>query len=202
MSPRLLAATLVLVSVAAFAAEPAKTKGKGGQKLEKLDLGLGNFTDLPKGDDLKKAEPKKAVDSPSVMPSSATYTVVKVVHGRGFTRSATGATPTSPFDAVPLSSSMVTDKFSTVVRVKCPQKLTASIEVAIFDQRGDSVMSSSPGTLHFRGGKSDEVDWTVDWEPTTVRAPGDYQFKVTVNGKDAGSFPLKMAEAAPAAPPK
>lgn len=165
--------------------------------MEKLDLGLGNFTELPKGTDLKKAEPKKEADSPTVMPSSAQYTVVKVVHGKSFTRSATGATSATPFDAVPLSSTMMTDKFSSVVRVKCPQKLNAAITVSIIDPRGDSIMSAD-GNLAFRGSKQDEVDWTVEWDPTPVRAAGDYKFQVQVNGEILGSFPLKMAESAPA----
>jgi hypothetical protein len=198
MSLRTLAIAVVVLAGAAFAADAKKDPKKpSGQKMEKLDLGLGNFGELPKGNELKRAEQKKEQDSPSVMPSSATYTVVKVVHGRSFNRTATGAVPTSPFDAVPLSSANVTEKFSTVVRVKCPQKLNASIEVAIFDPRGDSVMSAPPSTLQFRGSKSDEVDWTVDWEPTSVRGPGEYQFRVTVNGADIGSFPLKLVAEAP-----
>jgi hypothetical protein len=197
MSPKLLSLALVLVSVSAFAADAAKDKGKPkGQKMEKLDLGLGNFGELPKGTDLKKAEPKKEADSPTVMPSSAQYTVVKVVHGRSFVRSATGATSASPFEAVPLSSTMMTDKFSSVVRVKCPQKLNAAITVSIIDPRGDSIMSAD-GNLAFRGSKQDEVDWTVEWDPTPVRGPGDYKFQVQVNGEILGSFPLKMAESAP-----
>lgn len=188
MSPRILTVALLGFSFVAGAAEPKK------QKLEKLDLGLGNFQEIPKGTELKKAEPKKEQDSPSVMPSSATYSVVRVVHGRSFIRSAAGAQPASAFDAVPLSGSMVTEKFSSVVRVKCPQKLNAAIEVQIIDPRGDSVMSAD-GNLAFRGTKADEVEWTVDWEPTPMRGPGDYKFKVMVNGQDMGSFPLKMAEA-------
>lgn len=197
MSARLLTVALLAFAVPALAAE-SKDKGKGkpsGQKMEKLDLGLGNFGEIPKGTELKKAEPKKEADSPSVMPSSATYTVVKVAHGKAFSRSPAGAVPVGGFEGVPLSSAMVTDKFSTVVRVKCPQKLNASIEVAIFDPRGDSVMSAPPSTLQFRGSKSDEVEWTVDWEPTSVRGPGEYQFKVSVNGQDIGSYPLKFIEA-------
>lgn len=195
MSTRLLTVALLVVAVPALAADPKGKSKTGGQKLEKLDLGLGNFGELPKGTDLKKAEPKKEADSPSVMPSSATYTVVKVSHGRAFNRTPAGAVPVGGFEGVALSSAMVTDKFSTVVRVKCPQKLNASIEVAIYDPRGDSVMSAPPSTLQFRGSKSDEVEWTVDWEPTTVRGPGDYQFKVSVNGQDIGSYPLKFVEA-------
>jgi hypothetical protein len=200
MSPRLLGVTLALIAASAFSAEPAKDKSKPkGQKMEKLDLGLGNFTEIPKGTDLKKAEPKKEADSPTVMPSAAVYTVVKVVHGKSFTRSATGASPAAPFDAVPLSATMMTDKFSSVVRVKCPQKLNAGIQVAIIDARGDSIMSAD-GNLAFRGTKQEEVDWTVEWEPTPVRGPGEYKFQVQVNGEILGTFPLKMAESAP--PPK
>jgi hypothetical protein len=197
MSLRTLAFCAVVLAGTAHAADAAKNKKSTGQHMEKLDLGLGNFGDLPKGTDLKKSEPKKEQDSPSVMPSSATYTVVKVTHGKSFNRGPNGATAAQPFDAVPLSPSMVTDKFSTVVRVKCPQKLNASIEVAIYDPRGDTAMSAPPSTLYFRGNKTDEVEWTIDWEPTTVRGPGTFQFKVTVNGQDIGSFPLKFEQAAP-----
>jgi hypothetical protein len=192
MSPRLLPLALLLIALPGLAAAPKK---KSSGQFDKLDLGLGSVGgEIPKGAELKKAEPKKEADSPTVMPTSASYTVVKVVHGKGFTRTAAGAVPNPAWEGVPLSSSMVTDKFSTVVRVKCPQKLNASIEVAIFDPRGDSVMSAPPSTLHFRGSKTDEVDWTIDWEPTSVRGPGEYKFRVTVSGQDIGDFPIKFVE--------
>lgn len=202
MNPRLLALTCCVLATAAGAADSKKDKPKG-QKLEKIDLGLGNFKDLPKGGEMQKAEEKKVQDTPTIMPSSAQYSVVRVVHGKSFTRTAAGVQAAGAFEGVQLSNTNppMTDKFSSVVRVKCPQKLDSGIEVAILDPRGDTVMSAS-GNITFRGTKSDEVEWTVDWDPSPVRSGGEFKLLVRVANEVMGTYPVKMIEAPPPAPKK
>jgi len=60
--------------------------------------------------------------------------------------------------------------------------------------RGDVLMSST-GNLTFRGTKGDEVDYTIDWDPTPCRGGGDYTMMVRIGGQEMGSFPMKFAEA-------
>jgi hypothetical protein len=166
-----------------------KLKGSVKQSAPKIDLGLPAFGALPKGDDLKKVEEKPAQDGPTVTSGQATYTIVSVQHGKGFIRSPTGSKPSAPYPAVVAAGSpLMTEKFSSVVRVKAPDKKSTSIEVAVLDPRGDTVMDAS-GTLTF---KNDETDWTVDWEPTGIRAAGDFQVLVRIGGNPLGTFPLKV----------
>jgi hypothetical protein len=93
---------------------------------------------------------------------------------------------------------LTTEKFSTAIRVKSPQRVNARIEIAIVDFRGDMVMSSA-GELRFRGAKGDEVDYTVDWDPVPWRAAGDraagdFQVVVRVAGQPMGLWPLTLVE--------
>ena len=126
-------------------------------------------------------------------PAGATYSVVKVMHGKSFSRTAAGAQPTGPFDGVKLAGAPpVSEKFTTIVRVKCPQKVNTSIDVAILDARGETLMEVSGGQLNFKGLKDDEVDYTVDWDPTTMNGAGEYQALVRVGGNPMGSTPIKM----------
>ena len=90
----------------------------------------------------------------------------------------------------------MTEKFSTVVRVKAPEKKNTSIEIAILDPRGDTVMDAQ-GQLTF---KSEEADWTVDWDPTGLRNVGDFQVLVRIGGNPLGTFPLKIEAKADAKP--
>ena len=184
---RTLTLAAVLLSISALAAD--KKKG------EKIDLGIPSFGNIPKGDNLEKPKDKKPTGGePSPSSPSAIYSVVKVVHGKSFTRSATGATPTIAFEAVTASGNpLTTEKFSTVVRVKNAEKKSADITVNIIDPRGESVMDAS-GTVTFRGSKTDEMDYTIDWDPTGIRAAGDFQVMVKVAGQMLGTFPLKVVE--------
>jgi hypothetical protein len=166
-----------------------KLKGSVKQSAPKIDLGLPAFGAIPRGDDLKKVEEKPTQDGPTVTAGQATYTIVSVQHGKGFVRTPTGSRPSAPYPAVTADGSpLMTEKFSSVVRVKAPDKKSTSIEVAVLDPRGDTVMDAS-GTLTF---KNDETDWTVDWEPTGIRAAGDLQVLVRIGGNPLGTFPLKV----------
>jgi hypothetical protein len=163
-----------------------------------FDLGLGTqtFGEIPKGADLNKRHADDSMDGPTVTASNAVYSVVRIQHAKSFIRgpsgavAATGAMETLPLSGKPLS----TEKFTTVIRIKSPQRSAASIELAIVDARGDTLMSSS-GNLSFRGTKGDEVDYTIDWDPTPCRAAGTFQLTVRVGGQDLGNWPIAFAEA-------
>jgi hypothetical protein len=113
------------------------------------------------------------------------------VHGKSFIRSPEGAKAATPFPQVTVTANpYMTEKFSSVVRVKSPAKKNARIEVAILDQRSDTVMEAS-GELRF--GTGDEAEWQVDWEPSGIRNPGEFQVLVRIGGNPLGTFPLKVA---------
>ena len=189
---RIFVALALALPIAAGAAD-AKKKPAGN----KVDLNLPTFGAIPKGDGIEKPKAEKVGDSPSVTPSSASYTVVRVSHGKGFIRGAGGATPTGGgLSSIPASGNpLTTEKFTTVVRVKSPQRVNAPIELMILDPRGDTALSAS-GEVNFRGVKQDEVDYTVDWDPTPVRSAGQFQVMVRIAGQVMGTFPVKVEEPA------
>lgn len=166
-----------------------KLKGSVKQSAPKIDLGLPAFGSIPKGDDVKRVDEKPQQEGPTITSGQASYNIVSVQHGKGFIRSPTGSRPSAPFTAVTAAGTpLMTEKFSSVVRVKAPDKKSTSIEVAVLDPRGDTVMDAS-GTLTF---KNDETDWTVDWEATGIRTVGDFQVLVRIGGNPLGTFPLKI----------
>ena len=197
MSVRLLQMIVVLACAFAFGADSKKDAAK--LKGQKLDLGLPKtFNAIPTGEGLEKPKEKTTQAGPTTNSNDAQYVVVSVVHGKSFLRTATGAKPSSPFEQVPTEGNPpTTEKFSTVVRVRCISKVNASIDVVILDPRSDTLMEAS-GQLLFRAQKDPELDWTVDWERTQLpRGTGTYQVLVRVAGQPMGTFPLKIAE-----PPK
>ncbi len=185
--------SLALVSQAA---DP-KLKGSKKETAPKLDLGIPTFKDIPNQKLEKPKETPEAQQSPSGTRLDEGYTVVRVLHGKGFMRAPDGARPSTPFPQVTVSGNpLATEKFSSVIRVKSPAKKNTRIEVAILDQRGDTVMEAS-GEIRF--GNGDEAEWQVDWEPTGVRNPGEFQVLVRIGGNPLGTFPLKVVAAS--APP-
>lgn len=196
MGMRLFAAVSVgLIGCAAFAAAP-KGKSDAGTGKQKLDLGLPkSFNALPSGEDMEKPKEKATQQAPTTTTSNAEYSVVRVVHGKSFLRTPEGAKAAAPFEQVPTEGNPpTTEKFSTVVRVRCTQKTNAPIDVVILDPRSDTLMEAS-GEIHFRGAKEMEVDYTVDWERTQLpRGTGAYQVLIRVGGAPLGTFPLKIAD--------
>ena len=189
----------VLLSLVTFAqAKPEpKLKGTMKQSAPKLDLGIPKFDAIPKGDDMKHVQEKAPTERAVTAPGVAPYTVVSVQHGKGFVRTPTGSKPSAPYPAVMASGNpLMTEKFTTVVRVKAPEKKNTSIEIAVLDPRGDTVMDAQ-GQLTF---KSEEADWTVDWDPTGLRSVGDFQVLVRIGGNPLGTFPLKIEAKADAKP--
>lgn len=166
----------------------------GADKKPKLDLGLKVETgDIPKGDGMAAPKEKKQTHESSQTPVDVSWTVVKVQHGKSFMRGPNGATSTAPYEVQGSGNPFMTEKFTTVVRVKCPQKLNAPIELAVLDSRGNSMMEGS-GTVYFRGEKTDESDYTLDWDPTPLRGPGEYSLLVKVAGNVIGTFPFKIVD--------
>jgi hypothetical protein len=182
--------TVLLLAVPASAADTGASKSGKKAGAPKLDLGVRSFEALPKAEQVEKPKPVVAPAAEAKALDTA-YTLVRVVHGKGFIRSPDGARPTSAMTQVLVTGSpLETERFSTVVRVKNPAKRSARVEVAIVDSRGDTAMEAS-GELLFKGV---ETEWSVDWEPTTVRAAGEFQVQVKVSGDLLGSFPIKFAD--------
>lgn len=185
----------VLCTGLSLAADPpkgdAKLKGTKKQAAPKLDLDMRDFGALPTDTKLEKSKPKQDAMQTKDSPVEEGYSVVRVVHGKSFIRTADGAKASAPFEQVTIEKN-TSEKFSSVVRVKHPGKKDTRIEVVVLDYRGDTVMEAS-GALYFRGAA--ETEWTVDWEPTGVRGPGDFQVLVRIAGNPLGTFPIKFAEA-------
>jgi hypothetical protein len=185
---------VALLALAMLAAASAWAADAGTAKPGKFDLGIPTFGDIPKGNDLNKPKAHDTSDGPTVTSAGAAYSVVKIQHARAFARTATGSVPMGALEAIPLSGKpLSTEKFTTVVRIKSPQRASASIDLNVVDSRGDLLMSSS-GQLTFRGTKGDEVDYAIDWDPTPCRAGGDFEVQVRVGGQALGSYPLKLVE--------
>lgn len=189
MSRGLIAAVVALAAVALAEDKSPKLKGSMKATAPKIDLGLPTFGALPSSDGIKKAEDKPVADRPTTTSGQANYAVVSVQHGKAFVRMPTGSKPSAPFTSVAATGNpLLTEKFTTVVRIKSPDKKGTSIEVMVLDPRGDTVMDAT-GELTF---KSDEADWTVDWDPTAVRTGGAFQVLVRIGGNPLGTFPLTI----------
>lgn len=191
MRVRSLAALVLLGAGLAVAAPPKK-----GQK---LDLGLPkSFNALPSGEGMEKPKEKATQQEATTTTTNLEYSVVRVTHGKTFTRTPEGAKSATPYEQVATDGNPpTTEKFSTVVRVKCTQKVNAPIDVVILDPRNDTLMEAS-GEIFFRGSKEAEVDYTVDWERTQLpRGTGNYQVLIRVAGAPLGTFPLKIADPPP-----
>ena len=176
MKRALLFGSLVVATLASAGADGGVKKSK----VKAPDFEIPSFGAIPKGDDLTRPEEKALPDGPSVTDTNPTYSLVKVQH--------------SPSEPIALSGNPLTsERFSTVVRVKCPERVSAPLDVLILDPRGDTAMSAT-GRLTFRGTKGDETDYAIDWDPTPFRSGGDYQVMVKVAGQVVGTTPLKFVE--------
>ena len=189
-------AALLLVASPILAADPKPKDAKAGKGSKmNMDLGLKSFGALPKGDDMVKPKLETKSDEPTVTAGNATYTVVRVQHGRSFMRTAAGATPSGGgLKAIPVVGNPPSiDKFTSVVRVKSPERVNAPIDVVILDPRGDTAMTAT-GDVNFRAQSGDEVDYTIDWERTPVRSGGQFKVLVRVANQVMGTWPLQVGE--------
>src|ERR1700687_1435626 len=173
----------------------ALAEGSKARPVSVPTITLPPLRDIPKAEGMQRPAVEKVASEPTVSTVPATYRVVKVQHARSFLQARVGPLPVGgTLTSVNLSGNPLrTEKFSTAIRAKSPQKVNARIEGAIVDFRGDTVMSSA-GELRFRGAKTDEVDYTVDWDPVPWRAGGDFQVVVRVAGQPMGLWPLTLVE--------
>ncbi|MBL9037587.1 MAG: hypothetical protein JNG84_03630 [Archangium sp.] len=183
------------VGLAAAGAEPApKLKGSRKESAPKIDLGL-SFDPLPTTPKLERASDTPSSSVPRQADTEQTYTVVSVTHAKAFTRGAKGSVADRALTSINASGKpLLTEKFSSLFRVRSAEARNVSIEVAIHDLRGDTVMAAN-GRLAFKG--NDEQEWLVDWEPTGIRVGGDYEVHVRVGGHTQGPYPLKVIAASP-----
>jgi hypothetical protein len=187
--------TLTL-SVTAVAADPARPAAKPAPAKKKKTavpaFTMPSLGEVPKADGAARATTASDELSARAASSEATYSVVKVAHAKQFSGSANGAVPVSALEAVRIKGNPAqTEKFSSVIRVKSPQRIGAPIDVVILDARGDTAMTAS-GELTYRGAKGDEAEWIVDWDPSPVRGPGQYSVLVRVAGQPMGTWPLVL----------
>ncbi len=196
MTRKIVFTSLLTLSLVAGAADPApRLKGSKKDNAPKLNLEMPTFNAIPKDQKLESATPRQAEPvGASGNRADEGYTLVRIVHGKSFTKSADGAKPTAPFPAVTWDpQTMMLEKFSSIIRVKSPGKRTTRIEVVVLDTRADTVMDAS-GELRF--GNSDEAEWQVDWDPSGARQPGEFQVLVRVGGNPLGTMPLKVVSSA------
>jgi hypothetical protein len=190
--------TLLLIAsfslAAAAVAADGGTRGHGA-KPSKFDLDLPSFGEIPKASNLNKPKVNNDGAVPTVDATSTAFAVVSVQHARSFVRTPTGNQPVGgALSAIPLSGKPhATETFTPALRIKSPQRSGGPIDLTVIDERGDLLMSSA-GQLTFRGTKGDEVDYTVDWDPTPCRGGGDFQLLIRIAGQTLGTFPLKLVE--------
>jgi hypothetical protein len=165
----------------------------GGTKEKAPTISLPSFGEIPKAEGLKPPQAERLDQRPAA--SELHFSVVKIAHAKSFRSSSSGHVPIGDgLTAIALSGSPpATEKFSTLVRIKSPDRMAAPIQVTILDPRGNAALSAN-GELSFRGVKGDEVEYLVEWDPTPCRTGGAYQVAVRVAGQELGSWPLRVLE--------
>lgn len=191
--------TLSLLAAQPPPSAPAPSEGRAKKPAPERPKRKAPTITLPSLGEVPKAEGVQRSSSATLDPASrsaaneAQYQVIAVTHAKTFSDSPGGAQPIpKALDVVKLRDEQQTEKFATAVRVRCPERQSAEIELAILDPRGTTALSAS-GALSYRGTRSDEAEWIVDWEPSKVIGPGKYQVLVRVAGRPMGTWPLTIA---------
>ena len=186
---------VVLLFVLCGSETLAEEATKVSHKVDVPSISLPPLGDIPKAEGVTQPAVEKLGAEPTVSTVSATYAVAKLQHAKTFIRSRAGLLAMGGvIDSINLSGKPPsTQRFSTAIRVKSPQRMNAPIEVAVLDPRGEIAMSSR-GEVRFRGIKGDEVDYVVDWDSVPCRFSGDFQVVVRVAGQPMGTWPLKVVE--------
>jgi hypothetical protein len=174
---------MLLCAVTSWAANSAKPP----------DISLPDLGDIPKADGLKP-KPSTSQEPQLKKASLAThYTVIKVDYARSFAQRENGTVSLNPLTTIPVTGDPAeTEKFSSRIRVQCPDGIGAPIELTFVDSRGDTALSSN-GYVHFRPGAK-ETDYLVDWDPTRVRGEGKYTLQIRLAGQSMGSWPVTFAQ--------
>jgi hypothetical protein len=185
-------AVLSLVAQPALGQEPASSK-KGSKPKREPMFTMPSLGELPKGDGLVAPKAERLDTGPSIRSGSATYEVVSVMHAKAFQRSGGTTTPVLPLEELSVTGNPPTsEKFTTVVRIKSPEKVSAPIDVVILDARGDTAMTAT-GQVSFQANGGEQSEYTVDWDPTPMRAGGNFTVLIRVAGQPLGTYPLKVA---------
>lgn len=195
MSMRLTTGLLILTGTCALAAASKHKPDAGSASSPKFDLGLPkNYAPLPSAEKVENPKEKLAQQTPSTPSTTAEFSLVRVAHGQVLLHTPEGSKPAAPLEQVSSEGDPpVTEKFSTVVRVRSTQPTNALINVVVLDPRQDILMEAA-GEIFFRTQKNLEADYLVDWERTRLpRGAGTYQVLVKVAGAPVGTFPLKFA---------
>lgn len=192
---RLLPALLLLCAAPALAEPAAPPATKGAKKKPKaVDFGTMALPELPKGEGMATT-PEQAPDETTrapAAPGAAHYTLAAVAHAQQFVARGEGYEarhPISRIDVVNLPT--VIPAFQTLVKVKSPEKLGASIEVRLLDPQGVPLVASE-GALVF-GGHTD-AEFLVDWDPFRLQKPGNYQVDVSVAGQSIGKASIPVTQ--------
>lgn len=175
-----------LVSAPAFCRD-------GGTKEKAPTISLPSFGEIPKAEGLKPPQVERLDQQPTAR--ELHFSVVKIEHAKSFRSASSGHLRVGDgLAAISLSGSPpATEEFSTLVRIKSPDRRAAPIQIAILDPRGNTALLAN-GELSFRGVKGDEVEYLVEWDPTPCRSGGAYQVAVRVAGQELGSWPLRVLE--------
>lgn len=169
----------------------AKPPAKGKSKTSLLGA-MPALDGLPSGNGMIAPKAEKLGTDPKSTGATGTYQVVRIQHAKAFQRSGGTTLPVLPMEEIPVTGNPPTsEKFTTVLRIKCPERTSAPIDVVILDARGDTAMSAS-GKLAFSSTGGEEGEFTVDWDPTPIRAGGQFSMLVRVAGQPLGTFPLKV----------
>lgn len=191
-SPVLLTIVLLASGVEGRADEPKKPIGTKKPQAPKLDLSLPAFEQLPSDEGLRKPTTQTPMTSPVHSDPGEGFTLVAITHGKTFVGTTQGLKPSAPMAQVEVSGNpLVTEPFTTVVRVRSPARRSSSVEVTILDPRERTALEAK-GQLVFKN--SDEAEWAIDWAPTGVRSGGEFQVQVRVGGLILATSPLKFAE--------
>lgn len=187
-------AWLLVVAVGLSASAQAGPPKGSPKKGERLDLGIPTFGTLPTSTELAKPK-EQTLEHKSTGGDSTEhcYTVVSITHGRSFKRGPGGTQPDKPYPAVLITGNPpYSDRFSSIVKVKCPARRGGSIEVEIEDAQGNMVMNGS-GQIAFKN--QDETEWQIDWSDTPMRNEGEFKFVLRIAGNLIGSFPILFKKA-------
>ncbi|MBX5481493.1 MAG: hypothetical protein IRZ16_06580 [Myxococcaceae bacterium] len=190
------AALPVLILLVPAAGLAGDKRAPPPKKVPALDLGLGKIGGaLPDTNGIERPKAQTEGISPKVTTSDVHYEVLSVQHAYDFTRTTHGIQPVGDLlTAIALyGQPPTTQKFTTWVRVKASGPVSATIEMAILDSRGDTAMSGN-GELNFKGAKDGEVDWLIDWAPVARPHGGTWKVLVRIAGQPMGTWPLQVIE--------
>lgn len=172
-----------------------KVVGTKKPQAPQLDLKLPELEALPSDVSLTKPSAAPELERAGGATRDERYTLVSLTHAKSFAGTPQGLTPIAPLTRVTAAGRpLLTESFTSVVRVRSPARRSSSVELVVLDARDTPVMEAR-GELVFRA--SEEAEWAVDWAPTAVRTAGTFQVQVRVGGLVVASAPLLVVQSSP-----